>query len=95
MYIPEDDDYSTYEIVEQEIATPLNFEDGTVYGSKVHYIQKNDDWSSEAVNFMFVREIKQGLYIQVYVNVYPESDMFNSSMEDLVKVISSEYYTVE
>ena len=95
MYIPEDDDYSTYEIVEQEMAKPLSFEDGTVYASKVHYIQKSDDWESEVTNFVFVREIKQGLYIQAYVSLYPESNMFNSTMEDLVKVISSEYYTVE
>ena len=95
MYIPEDDDYSTYEIVEQEMAKPLSFEDGTVYASKVHYIQKSDDWESEVINFVFVREIKQGLYIQAYVSLYPESNMFNSTMEDLVKVISSEYYTVE
>ena len=96
IYIPEDSDTITYEVVEQELGTPIEFEGETIYCSKVHYIQKGSSgYTTEQVDFMFVREIGEGLFLKVDVYVYPESEFFGKGFEDLVSVISSEYYVVE
>ena len=95
MYIPEDSDYSTYEFVEQEIGASLDFEDSTVYYSKIHYIETSDGgWTSEVCRYLFVREVADGVYLEAEVYIYPDSAWFNASPEELAQVLSSSYYSV-
>ncbi|MBQ8913656.1 MAG: DUF1720 domain-containing protein, partial [Lachnospiraceae bacterium] len=97
MYIPEDDEYSTYEFPEQEIGGSIEFEGTTVYYSKLHIVEtyKDSDWSSEYIRYIFVREVADGVYLEAELWMYPDSDKYNLTTEELVKVVSSEYFAVK
>ena len=97
MYIPEDDEYSTYEFPEQELGVSLDFEDTTIYYSIVHTIEtyKDGGWTSEYKRYKFVRDVADGVYLVADVYVYPDSDKWNASAEELAQVISSQYFSVQ
>ena len=97
MYIPEDDEYSTYEFPEQELGASLDFEDTTIYYSIVHTIEtyKDGGWTSEYKRYKFVRDVADGVYLVADVYVYPDSDKWNASAEELAQVISSQYFSVQ
>ncbi len=97
MYVPEDDEYSTYEFPAQEMGVSLDFEDTTVYYSMCHIIEtsKDDNYTSEYKRYQFVREVKDGVYLVADIYIYPESDKFNATAEELAQVLSSQNYSVQ